>query len=107
MHRQKAELSVSAVKLYNDFDADEQNANQMYLNKVIEVSGTIDSIQEGSENKPVVLLSTEGFGLIKASLESAEELQSISEGQGQILLRGECIGLLLDVLMINCIVVKE
>lgn len=41
-----AEVQVTAAKLMADFTEDESTANKTYLNKIIEVSGTVASVQQ-------------------------------------------------------------
>jgi hypothetical protein len=54
------------------------------------------------------MLETEGFGFINATLSDAKELDALVLQKGnEVTLKGECIGLLLDVLIINAIILNE
>jgi len=46
--KQKPDVEISALALLQEFETDETNANTKYLDKVILVSGTIDSVTEDS-----------------------------------------------------------
>lgn len=108
MHRQEASSQITAEKLYEEFEADEVAANSKYLNKVVEVSGLIESIDVPEGELPTILIQTGGFGLVKATLEHAEELDNNQLAVNEhIKIRGECIGLLLDVLIINSVILNE
>ncbi len=107
MHKQETQHQVTAVNLYNEFDSDEEKANNLYLNQVLEVTGVIESVQASEDSNPVITLQTEGFGVVNATLASLEEMEGIELNEGQsVTIKGECIGLLLDVLITNSIILK-
>ena len=63
-------------------------------------------IEDGS--KPVVSLATEGFGSIKATLANTIEPSELNKYKDtEVRIKGECIGLLLDVLLINSIILED
>jgi len=51
MNKEKAVHVLTAKKLFNEFDANETQANQKYMDRVIEVSGNIAEISNGSCTK--------------------------------------------------------
>lgn len=107
MHKQETQHQITAVDLYNEFDSDEEKANNLYLNQVVEVTGVIESVQASEDSNPVITLQTEGFGVVNATLASIEEMEGIELNEGQsVTIKGECIGLLLDVLITNSIILK-
>ncbi|MFY0594579.1 OB-fold protein [Roseivirga sp.] len=106
MKRLDADHQVNAVQLYNEFDANEEASNQKYLNKIVEVTGEISEIETPEGSLPIISLKTGGFGVIKCTMEAPldnEELQKIRLNSS-ITLKAECIGLLLDVLLIRGII---
>lgn len=108
MAKQEAVAQVAAVDLYAQFEEDEAAANERYLNQVIEVSGVIAEMEQPADANAVITLETNGFGLVKCTLEPGwdnEFLASLSAGD-QITLKGECIGLLLDLLINNAIIIQ-
>ncbi|MCO6360571.1 OB-fold putative lipoprotein [Roseivirga pacifica] len=108
MAKQKAVAEVTAIDVYAAFEADESAANQQYLNQVIQVSGSIAGVERPADANPVITLETTGFGLVKCTLEPGwdeAQLHSLSTGD-QITLKGECIGLLLDLLINNAIIIQ-
>ena len=54
MHKQDAKYRLTAVKLYNEFDTDEEKANKSYLNQVVEVTGTVVNIQTSDILNPII-----------------------------------------------------
>ena len=55
---EKAEHKLSAIELFYKFEDDENQANKLYLGKIIEITGTIVSIQE-TGNKELMLIFKE------------------------------------------------
>lgn len=107
MKKLKAEYSLQAVDLYNAFDSDEVSANAQYQNKVIEVTGEVILITNEEGFNPIISLKTEGFGVIKCTTTAEmteEELEEI-QMNSTITIRGECIGMLLDVLIERSIII--
>ncbi len=105
MSGQEAEVTISAADLFQAFDTDEQKANTTFLGKVIEVSGTIESISTGDDTSTNILLNAGdvmGGVICRMDLSSKDVFQ---EGQ-QIALRGECTGKLLDVELARCVLAE-
>ena len=70
---EKAEHKLSAIELFYKFEDDENQANKLYLGKIIEITGTIVSIQE-TGNKELMLIfkeKSEVFG-VSCTLEGIE-----------------------------------
>ncbi len=104
----KANYTMDAQALYAAFETDENEANGMYLNKIIEVNGVVESIDFPEEGSPSIALQTEGFGVIKCTFEvgtSASDLATIEKNQ-TIIIKGECLGYLLDVQLIRSIIIE-
>jgi len=106
MAKARPDFVVSATFLQKAFDDNETAASAKYINKIIEVTGKIASIKPAENN------------IINISLETGDELSSIictfsaisdpsklKEGD-DIVVRGECSGFLMDVLLNNCALIK-
>lgn len=108
MKRLTAEYRVNAIDFYTEFEENEEAANVKYQNKVIEIMGEVQNVQITEGNLPVIDLKTEGFGVIKCTLESdlsSEALNKINLNS-TLVIRGECIGMLLDVQIGRAIVIE-
>lgn len=107
MNRAKADATLSASELFTAFESDEAAANEQYLDKVVQVSGTVREA------------STDASGIISITLESGNELagvicqlDNLSEhprkefkpGE-QITIKGVCTGMLMDVVLVRCVLV--
>jgi hypothetical protein len=108
MSRLDAEYRVNAADFYAEFEESEEAANTRYQNKIVEIVGEVEGVDSSDEGLPVITLKTDGFGTIKCTMESelsSDELSDI-EINSTLIIRGECQGMLLDVLIGRSIVVE-
>ena len=108
MKNLEAEFKLTAVELYTEFDTDETSANAKFQNRILEITGEVVEVISEEGGNTTIGLKTEGFGLVKCTLESVpsfEELEQISIG-GNLTIKGECIGMLLDVLVERSIIIE-
>jgi hypothetical protein len=100
----KTALSVSAVDLYNRFQQDRCRADRDYVDKEIEVTGTISDVQ--NNGSLVVLLNTsQPIGMVncKLGLDDKEDFLRSRKGQ-PVTLKGRCVGFRMDVNLTDCTV---
>lgn len=100
----KADVTISARELLADYEANEQEANDQYLNKVLEVTGTIREVQKENEQLNIVLDTDSPLGGIVCEMEKAS-LEKLKSGQ-QISIKGNCTGYLMDVVLTKCVLIK-
>lgn len=96
------ELSIPANELFVAFESDEAAANEVYLNKVLEVTGIIREVKNNENGLPAVIFETDDliFGVM-CEFESKEGAASIKEGE-LLTIKGVCTGKLLDVVLNRC-----
>jgi hypothetical protein len=83
-------IAVTAEQLRKAYEANEVSADDLYLGKVLEVSGVVDSIKKDFTGDPyVVLRTTNPFMGVHASFEDNSGLSALGAGR-KITLR--CIG---------------
>lgn len=83
-------VSVSAQKLAADYNANEVSADELYRDKMLRVSGVVDSIKKDITDDPYVVLRTDNrFMGVHANFEDTAGLSALSAGQ-KITVR--CIG---------------
>lgn len=98
--------ATTAVELVKAFQADEAGSNAKYLDKVLQITGTVASTgttQTGE--KTITLASEDPFAGVMATIDSTAAAE-VSEGQS-VTLKGFCKGFLSDVVITNAIPVKE
>jgi hypothetical protein len=101
-------FALSADDIFSEFEKNEVDANKKFLDKVIEVSGTVQSFNNENLADRNVTLQTESgmFGVI-CKLDSTYDAQyKIAVGE-KIKIKGVCTGMLMDVVLIRCIPTKQ
>jgi len=103
-------FTISAADLYDVFSRNDNASGQKYINRIIEVSGPVASIQTDSLDRSVIYLLDDNFG-IRCSMDSAYSVSNMSKIMGlspgeHIRLKGRCIGFQTDVLLSECTVLE-
>ena len=99
------DVSVTAKDLIDKYQATEAEANKLYLDKVIEVSGKVDDIII-SENDAVIILGLQGMGGISCRFSPATSLKKLTIKKGMlVVIKGRCTGFNIDVNLVDCIVI--
>ncbi|MFM1876523.1 MAG: hypothetical protein RL266_2260 [Bacteroidota bacterium] len=98
---EKPEHVLTADQLFDEYEADEEAANTKFLDKTLEVSGTVSEIGANDAGQTFVILSAQNamIGGISATFEGDQK--GLSEGQN-VSLKCRCTGKLMDVVLINC-----
>lgn len=102
---------IEAADLYDAYSKNEEEANQKFLNRMIEVSGPLASIQTDIKNNTILFLLDDLFG-IRCSLDSTysasntEVLIGLSPGEN-ISVKGKCNGLQSDVQLSECVILNS
>lgn len=97
---------ITAVDLQKEFEEAEVASTVKYVNKVLEVTGTIESVSTGEENILSLTLKTgSDFSSVICTFPAGTDPTEFSPGK-EISLRGECSGFLMDVLMNKCVIIK-
>lgn len=104
LEKAKADYVMTASELQKAFELEEDLAVQKYANKIIDVTGEIESVKYGENNSVNVSLATaSNYTSVICTFLNIDGLPELRPGQ-TITIRGECSGYLLDVLMNNCII---
>ena len=103
---QKPEIELEASVLVEAFETDETKANQVYLGKIIQVSGTVNSIANDSINISVYLKENVATaGVICSFDKDNADVTRLKTGIS-IQIKGICTGYLMDVIMNRCSLVE-
>lgn len=103
----KTEHTLTSAALFSAFEDDEKAANAKYLDKVVEVDGTITEVGKNKQGK--ITISLEGgmlFGTTCEMFESEKLDQSKFKKGQKIKLKGICTGFLSDVVLVRCVEAK-
>ena len=94
------DYSLSSNELLTAFEDDETQANEKYLDKVIQVTGKV--LKTETENgKTTIYLNTENE-LSNVIFQLEKDDPSIQAGQ-QVTMKGICTGYLMDVILVRAI----
>jgi hypothetical protein len=96
-------VRVDAAELFDEFQTDEQTANLRYLDKALEVKGTISEMLTNQDGQAVLVLKTNDplFGI------SCTMTGPVTVQPGMhVTIKGFCNGYLSDVVMTNGILMK-
>jgi hypothetical protein len=99
------DVQIDAVALYNDFAKNEASANTKYLDKIIEVTGTVDDIQNSNGALVVMLNANQMVGEISCKMFNSAD-SSFKNGE-KIIVKGKCAGFLSDVNLVDCVLIKN
>ncbi len=97
-------IVLTAAQLVSEYQADESAANAKYLDKPIEVTGTIAEIKDNQEGKTTVLLSS-GDAMTGVFCTLKQTNTSKTKG-AQVTIKGICNGMLSDVRISEAIVIQ-
>ena len=100
----KPNVTVSARKLYKEYNDNEIAADEKYKGQIIQVSGIIRDIGNViMDNAYVTLIGDQYFGDIQCYFNEKSIVAGLSKGK-RITVIGSCSGLMMNVQINNCIV---
>jgi tRNA_anti-like len=100
-------IATKASDLYTAYENNEQLGDSLYKNKLLEVTGNIVEISKNNEGEYEVLLETNSeLGYVACKVENSSPNQNLLVENKLIKLKGVCSGLMMDVILINCTIVK-
>lgn len=104
----KPELKTDALTLLNDYKTNETQANEKYLDKIIEVSGRITGTEYHNGNM-IILLGEKGEEeYIQCTLLQAKIMDPAStDMSAEVTIRGYCAGYLLNVIVNRAVLVDK
>ncbi|WP_020538140.1 OB-fold protein [Lewinella cohaerens] len=108
MDRAKTDVQISAGELFTAFAENEAQANEIYLDKVIAVTGKVREVSKSPEGLVKVTLDSgdEMFGVICQLDELSEHQRTEFQPGESVMLKGKCTGMLMDVVLVRCVEVK-
>jgi hypothetical protein len=99
---QKADAEIAAAQLLQAFETNEADANALYLDKILMVSGTVESVTEDSLGISVYLKDSDAMaGIICSFDKEYREAMALQKGIPANI-KGICTGYLMDVVLNKC-----
>ena len=98
---------LTSDKLLDDFNSNEEKASQKYVGKIILVKGNIEEIIQNENQTIITIRTNDPFSTISCKLSNKEKLESNLKTGQSISIKGECSGMLMDIILINCTIITE
>jgi len=98
---------LSADSIFKLYEENEQKANELYLDKVITVTGKVQSLMSDTSGVSIALLTSSGMFGVNCKLEDKEVDETLFPVGRVVQLKGVCSGYLMDVVLIRCVKVEE
>ena len=105
LERKKADVVTTADQLVMDYESNEGTANEKYLGKVVEVSGTVAEITNEEGKQKVILGTSNPISNVICELEDKKAPANLKAGES-IKVKGMCSGYLSDVILVQSNIVK-
>jgi hypothetical protein len=110
----KSEVSSKAIDLITDFEKDETAASKKFVDKVIEVEGTLKEATADDQGLYTLALGDEAsMSSVRCSVDSAFTVVASQLNKGEIVkIKGVCSGFTIDellgsdVTLVRCAVIK-
>ena len=101
-----SDIVITSEQLLDNYIRNEEKSNTAYLEKVIEVSGTITEITREQDSNVITLSGGNMDGnVICYLLDGNEKIDSFNIGDS-LVIKGICTGYLLDVILVRCVLIK-
>ncbi len=99
---EKPDYAITASGLLEAFEKDEVAANTLYLDKVLLVSGTVESVTPDTSGVSVYLKESDALSGVICSFDKKSIDTAIIKKGLQASVKGICTGYLMDVVMNKC-----
>lgn len=96
-------ITQTAQGIIDAYNSNEKQANTLYLDKAIEVSGEVTGVEKTQQGKTVVSLkTTDPMAGVRCTMKE----DAVVKVGDQIRVKGICTGFMMDVTLIDCYVLK-
>jgi len=106
--KSKADITLSAQDLIDDYSKDELLADKKYVNNIIEIKGDIFKITADNGNSIIAFKNINGESSVLCHMLPEENLNVLKlKKNNPVIIKGICTGYLLDVIMVRCVLVNN
>jgi len=103
---EKVSAQMTAQELFSAYEEDESQANEQYLDEMVEITGTIERVNIEQEKSTLQLQTEDMMAGIICEFEAGALKNIPAEGE-KITVRGICTGKLMDVVLVRCIIMNS
>ncbi|MDX1477174.1 MAG: hypothetical protein R3301_05680 [Saprospiraceae bacterium] len=102
----KPARTTTAAALVQTYQDDERAANAQYLGEIIQVSGTVRAVETSDDGTSQILLASDDLmASVSCNLQADQDVSGINPGD-EVTVKGECTGILMDVVVERCVLIK-
>jgi len=100
------DIAVNAIDLYNQYQKDEAASNKKFLDKIIEVKGTVVEVQQAGNTISIQLDGGSSAGGVNCSIadHNKNNKSQLPLKGDAITIKGRCAGMLMDVSLVDCVI---
>lgn len=100
------DVMITAESLIGAFENNEQEANEKYLDKIIQIEGVVSSINTSNGNSVITLSASDSMGTVVCTMEPSQNKRVLGIENGTtITLKGICTGFIMDVMLVRTVIV--
>lgn len=104
----KPTYKLTSEYIINEFKNNEEKANSIYLDKIIQIEGTIKDIKTANGNSVIILGQGNAIETVSCNMDPAENRMVLGLKKGQkITIKGICTGFLMDVILVRSVIIKK
>lgn len=105
--KEKPDFIITAEELQREFESDENASTLKFVNKIVEVTGVISSVENGENSSlNIALITGNSMSSVICTIPAEAGTSGLVAGH-TVTLRGECSGFLMDVLLNNCVLIRK
>lgn len=97
----KADVTLTPQELVAAFEADENQANAKYLDKLIQVEGTVTAVNTPEKGSSLTLDTGNPLAAIICEFENGSSTAGVKQGD-KVTVKGYCTGKLDDIVLGRC-----
>ena len=107
LEKRKADYITNAKELISTYQQNESNANELYLGKLMQIDGQVKELVTEGDQLSVILDGGKTDGEIVCELEPKAYTPIDLPEKGQAMtMKGECAGMLFDVVvLVRCVII--
>jgi len=95
-----ADYTLTPAHLLNEFENDENTANALYLDKVIEVSGRVEKVSNEGDKMTLYIDAQNEISNVIFQLADLDPSIKVND---ELTLKGICTGYLMDVVLVRAV----
>jgi hypothetical protein len=98
----KVDITISANDLLNAYETNEDSANAKFLNKILQVEGTVAEVKSDTSGYSIYLKEPESVSGVLCGFNKEVKIDKQFKAGDVVIIKGICNGYLMDVVLNKC-----